>query len=327
LRVRLVGNQSNRQGVGAKVRIAATNGGFSRTRMRQVGGEDRWGTQEAVAHFDAGEAIRVLRIDVGLDPVGSQAPAVFRVGPGGEERLQGGVPSVASVSGELYRFSLDPSSAAAGSLVRVRVHLLPGADGLAGVSFALRYDPIALRPRSVTDLRLGALVPASALVLWNPATDSAVSAASGVIRFAAATARSWPTDEGLLAEVQFEVQSAAGERVLWPIVLERFELTRSGYDLVSGAVGTLNFKGRDVRPLQLHPLARQSDGGWGVQITGEPKSRIRVEASSDLVDWVVERDLDLDGDGIVRFLPGNGSAGGGTAPQESSRFYRAQLRD
>ena len=56
LRVALKGSTSNRQGIGAKIRVTATVQGRRMTQLRQIGGDDGWGTQEAIAHFGLGDA-------------------------------------------------------------------------------------------------------------------------------------------------------------------------------------------------------------------------------------------------------------------------------
>ena len=65
LRVRLIGLVSNRQGLGAKVRVVANIRGSQVTQTRQVGGEDGWGTQEAIAHFGMGNSAlaETLRVE------------------------------------------------------------------------------------------------------------------------------------------------------------------------------------------------------------------------------------------------------------------------
>lgn len=64
LRIRLSGASSNRDGLGAVVRVTASTGAGSWTQMRQVGGEDGWGTQEAVAHFGLGSAAQATNVRV-----------------------------------------------------------------------------------------------------------------------------------------------------------------------------------------------------------------------------------------------------------------------
>lgn len=64
LRVRLVGTASNRMGLGAKVRVTTTTGGVETRQLRQVGGEDGWGTQEALAHFGLGSVTNVDTLEV-----------------------------------------------------------------------------------------------------------------------------------------------------------------------------------------------------------------------------------------------------------------------
>lgn len=65
LKVRLQGIYSTRQGIGARVRLTTTIQGSERRLMRQIGGEDGWGTHEALAHFGLGDSTRVesLRVE------------------------------------------------------------------------------------------------------------------------------------------------------------------------------------------------------------------------------------------------------------------------
>lgn len=64
LRVRLEGKWSTRSGLGARVRATATLGGRRMTLLRQIGGEDGWGTQEILAHFGLGDATQVETLSI-----------------------------------------------------------------------------------------------------------------------------------------------------------------------------------------------------------------------------------------------------------------------
>lgn len=65
LRVRLTGVRSNREGVGARIRVLASLQGRERWQVRQVGGEDAQGSQEHVAHFGMADAsvAKVVRVE------------------------------------------------------------------------------------------------------------------------------------------------------------------------------------------------------------------------------------------------------------------------
>ncbi|MGE3308333.1 MAG: FG-GAP-like repeat-containing protein [Limisphaerales bacterium] len=64
LRIRLVGGPSQRDGIGAVIRVEATLRGIRTTQMRQIGGEDSQGSQEFIAHFGLGDADDVHRVVV-----------------------------------------------------------------------------------------------------------------------------------------------------------------------------------------------------------------------------------------------------------------------
>lgn len=64
LRIRLVGSASQRDGVGARVRVDAPIRGTRTIQLRQIGGEDSQGAQELIAHFGLGDATFAERVVV-----------------------------------------------------------------------------------------------------------------------------------------------------------------------------------------------------------------------------------------------------------------------
>lgn len=124
LQVRLVGTVSNRQGIGAKVRVMAGIRGSSVTQMRQIGGEDGWGRQEAVAHFGLGDATKAdtVRVEwpsgrvsvltaVGVDQMltiqEEPAPRLAIVPPGGLFTNSITVVLRSTVAGGEVRYTID----------------------------------------------------------------------------------------------------------------------------------------------------------------------------------------------------------------------------
>ena len=62
LEVRLVGNQSNRDGVGAKVTVEAD--GITQVREIEAGSQGLWGSNEPIAHFGLGGATVIDKLTV-----------------------------------------------------------------------------------------------------------------------------------------------------------------------------------------------------------------------------------------------------------------------
>lgn len=64
LRIRLAGTTSQRDGIGARVRVSAPIRGTWTSQLRQIGGEDSQGAQELIAHFGLGDATLADRVVV-----------------------------------------------------------------------------------------------------------------------------------------------------------------------------------------------------------------------------------------------------------------------
>lgn len=64
IKIRLVGTASNRSGIGAQVRVAATWQGTERIQLRQIGGFDSAGSTALEAHFGLADATEVRELRV-----------------------------------------------------------------------------------------------------------------------------------------------------------------------------------------------------------------------------------------------------------------------
>src|SRR5262249_35133438 len=151
-----------------------------------------------------------------------------------------------SSSSELAVLSADRLRGQPGDPVTVQVLLKNIATPVAGVSFTLDYPTNALRLLNSQSQQTGALVPGSAVSVWNvqPAQNN-YTAQNGRVVFGTSSATSWPTNGGVLAEFVFQVQSSQVSQYRWPILLSSVELTADGYDVRDLSNAELFFIGRD----------------------------------------------------------------------------------
>jgi hypothetical protein len=160
------------------------------------------------------------------------------------------------------------------------------------------------------------MVPRNAAAVWNVAPTQIYSTQNGRITFAASSASPWPANNGVLAELTFEVQAAAGSQYAWPLTLSAVEITPDGFRTeILPSSGNL-FIGRDpVRPLLSLPTWTVS-GEIEFTISGDSGARYAIEASSDLTTWrAIAEGVAA---GVVHVLDENGSP-------FAHRFYRARL--
>src|SRR5204862_4277728 len=123
----------------------------------------------------------------------------------------------------------------------------------------LDYPTNALRLVNAQSARTGALVPSSALTLWNvqPAQND-YAAQSGRVKVAMSSATPWPTSNGVLAEFVFQVQTGQTAQYRWPIWVSNVEVTDGGYDVQLLADAETFFIGRNPTP----PNLSSTSGGW-----------------------------------------------------------------
>jgi hypothetical protein len=183
----------------------------------------------------------------------------------------------------------DQLRAAPGELVTVRVRLEGVPTFLSAVALRLDYPPEALRLQNAQSHRVGGLVPATAVAVWNVAPaqyDYALQ--SGTVLLAVSSALAWPASEGVLAEFVFQVQDGQSDRHQWPVRVSQAELSADGYDMAPILDSALYYVGRDPLPPQLTPSAGGLTAeGFAFSFLGETGLDYVVEVSTDLVEWAL----------------------------------------
>ena len=157
--------------------------------------------------------------------------------------------------------------------------------------------------------------------LWNvqPAQND-YAAQSGRVRVAMSSATPWPTNNGVLAEFVFQVQTGQTAQYRWPIWVTKVEVTDSGYDVQSLAEAEIFFIGRNPIPPNLSSTSGGlSSNGFSLSVTGESGVSYGIEASSDLVTWLPLVTLSAGSNGALSFVDP-------AATNSPQRFYRAKQR-
>jgi hypothetical protein len=259
--------------------------------------------------LDSGDAVKILRAAAGIETPGG-APAVS-----GEDLSisAAGVSASAIVAG---RATLVPWALLGnpGSLVTVQVRLEGVEIPIAGVSFTVNYPANILRLRGAQDHRAGVIVPQSATPVWNVAPDqNDYSTQSGQLRFAVGTSSAWSANNGILADLTFQVQNPPAGQFAWPITLGNVEITPDGYEL-----GTLASTGAtfSTRP-QLGGVTRIESGTFTLGFNAGTGGSFVIEASTNLVNWVVLTNV-ANASGPVQIT----DSGASQFPQ---RFYRLRI--
>ena len=243
--------------------------------------------------LDSGDAVKILRAVAGIGTAPAAA-AVHTV-------------SAHAGSGAFGSASLTPSTVSGnpGSLVTFQLRLEGVESPVAGAAFTLNYPAHVLRLRGAQDYRVGPLVPQNATPVWNVGV-------SGQVRFASSSSTSWPANNGVLAELTFEVLNPPAGEFAWPVSLSSVEVTSDGYDLnvLPSAGATFS-----VRP-QLDGLTQTASGNVTFSFNSVGGSYV-IEASTNLVNWVTLTNV-VGASGSVHLAD----------PQSRSfprRFYRARI--
>ncbi|MCL4179684.1 MAG: hypothetical protein KJ072_18290 [Verrucomicrobia bacterium] len=235
--------------------------------------------------LDSGDVIRVLRAAVGLDP--QPTPQSAGIGGTASRLSRHNLEPMSEAFGGALLLEADPLRAAPGELVTVRVRLDDVPTSPSAVALRLDYPVEALRLLNAQSHRVGALVPATAVAVWNVApaqNDYAVQ--SGTVSLALSSAVAWPSAEGVLAEFSFQVQDGQSGRHQWPIRVSQAELSADGYDLTPIPDAAIHYVGRDPLPPQLTPAAAGlTEEGFAFSFLGETGLDYVVEVSTDLVEW------------------------------------------
>lgn len=298
-----------------------------RTKLGDNNGNDR---------LDVGDAAIILRFITGLDPIRPHDIPANDLN--GNALLDAGdavkvlrAAAVAPMPGLLSALALDPAemsgprlmvaapaSARPGERIKVRLDLTGHQGPLAGLSFAFRYPPEALRLESVDDLQLGPIIPAEAMRIWRVEPEAAeLSQQNGEIAFAAGSALPWPLANGTVAEMTFTVQDAAASRAAWTLAASQAELT-DGWDVIGAGEGSAVFATRAPQAASLAASLRA--GTLELQITSEPGTRWQVQASTDLISWTTVDTLTTTASGTASFTDPSAASG-------PHRFYRAIEHD
>lgn len=265
--------------------------------------------------LDSGDVIRVLRAVVGLDP---QPVVPQNAGVGGLHANSVGSAAVALADGAIV-LKADKLRAAPGETVKVQAVLASPLKALTGASFKLEYPVKALKLLNAQAHQVGAIVPTSALALWNVSpSQNNYATQDGKVSVAFSTASPWPNSDGVLAEFTFTVQAEAAGQYLWPIKLSGLEVS-SGFDVAALGGASVNFTGRDSVPASLSPVVERVGDTLSFSLRGEIGVRYQIEGSGDLTHWTPVS-TQTSPDGSIHF----------TDPQavgETQRFYRARQLD
>jgi formylglycine-generating enzyme required for sulfatase activity len=272
--------------------------------------------------LDSGDVTKVLRVVVGLDPqpgllplmpaeeelvTSEKAATTVLPLPGGEGRGEGEVsrlliptsqPSLRTRAVHPQSAGTTPSEAALllpllltgkpGDLVKLEVALTNIQGQLAGAFFRLDYPIDALRLLNASSHTQGAMVPSGAALLWNVAPDqNNYVTQTGRVSFAASSASAWPSANGVLAELTFQVQPGASSQAGWPIRLSGVEVTADGFENRSLADALVMF-GAAIQPPVID-VGRSGMGqdGFKLVIIGQPGSRYEVQFCDDLEHWTL----------------------------------------
>ena len=134
--------------------------------------------------------------------------------------------------------------------------------------------------------------------------------------FAASSATVWPTNNGVLAEFVFQVQTGETAQYRWPIHLSGTELTSAdGYDVRDLANNEIYFIGRDPNPPSLGTTAGISGDGFHLTVGGELGMPYTIEVSTDLLHWSPLATV-TNATGVLDFVDPE-------AKNTAQRFYRA----
>ncbi len=287
-------NANQRLDIGDAVVVSRLQVGLEEQRSWDIGLNDLNGS----ANIDSGDIVKVLRTVVGLDsqptPTGGSArQAVSRVAVNQNDRM-------------VLEFP-DGPVAHIGQPYSVVVKVAKAGGNLSGLSFVVDY-PAAL---SLSARRVGGLVPAGTLPLWN--------SAAGTVQLAAVSPTVWPSNEGVAAVLTFVPQADFATQAAWPLQLRQIELTGSGFD-VRAAEDVNAIVKSVVIPANAPKLALlpQSDGNLRLEVRAEAGFDVVVEHSANLTDWT-EAQAAV-GAGVTQPVTLN------LSPVAEAKFWRARNR-
>ncbi|MHB9006333.1 MAG: cohesin domain-containing protein [Limisphaerales bacterium] len=236
--------------------------------------------------LDVGDTILVLRTVVGLDPQ-PQALALIQelaleLGAGDPVEL-----TLGHLGAGDPRLVLQPDQKLikSGQTVTVRV-VLQGMTAVFGASFHLDYPTNALWLKNAQAHRVGALVPGTAVALWNVApAQNNYAVQNGHVSMAVSGATAWPSSNGVLAELAFDVLANVEQQIEWPLHLSMAEVATEGFDIRSLADLTLLLWSTEIQPVPADfdlGATGPTPEGFELSFQGQPGGTYVLEAAEQI---------------------------------------------
>jgi hypothetical protein len=247
--------------------------------------------------LDNGDIVRALRIVVGLDQQPDPRPGRFASPAGGGTPNTNNVVAIELMDGSIVR---------EGRPLRIAVRLSEAAAPVSGLSFTLRHPS----GWTLVSREVGSIIPTDAQPVWN--------VGDGEIRFAAARALSWPTNQGIAAILTLVPGGLASNVAEWSLEVVNGEVTENGFDTQSTTESKVTLQAEPVvvNPPVLTGLVEPSGAGLTLQFEAPLGSRWRLESTDDLASWSGERTVNGGGVGVPVRVPLPFEAG------RPSRFWR-----
>jgi cohesin domain-containing protein len=188
---------------------------------------------------------------------------------------------------------------------------------VSGASFRLNYDTNALRLLSSASYHLGPIVPGNALAVWNVGPQqNNFAAQNGTLSLAASSAGAWSSNQGVLAEITFQVQNGATNQYLWPVTLSGVETTEDGYvnHQLSAAGAGISVRSAVAGGLSVNGHI-DANGAFAMTLAGDAGASYQIQVSDDLKHWIPLTTV-VNSNGSTQFS--DPDAGG-----HDHRFYKA----
>jgi hypothetical protein len=254
------------------------------------------------SQLDAGDVLRVLRAVVGLDP---------QPGP-----LQ---PLARQAASAGLALTADKLRVSVGDKVKVRVRTAGQAKALAGAGFSISFPSEALWLENSSSIRVGSIVPANTLNLWNlEPLQNHFDLQNGMLHFAVSGNSPWAEQNGDLLEVTFTVRPGAFALKTLPITLGNASLT-DGWEVEPAAGATIELASFLPVPAELS-RAIFADGTLRLEARGNAGLRYAVETSTDLQVWEQAAEAIAGPDGLITVRDASGA-------DAAHLFYRLRQAD
>ncbi|MHB8519340.1 MAG: LamG-like jellyroll fold domain-containing protein [Limisphaerales bacterium] len=273
------------------------------------------------SHLDIGDVIRVLRVVVGLDSQPQPAGVTAQSAVSSATRPVVALANLPAnpLTSSLGSATLGPSGTrgVVGQTVTVQVRLQNLGAPISGASFAVNYPTNALRLLDTQSYHAASLVPVDAFIVWNVAPQQTnYGAQSGRISFAATSPTIWSSTNGLVAELNFQVQPLAATQYRWPVTLTDVEVTAdNGFDNYTLPGSQAFVIGRDPIRSDFGSNVQLGTDGAHLRLNGEFGVPYLIEVSTNLVDWA-PLTSGVSANGLLDIVDPD-------AGKHSKRFYRA----